>query len=128
MPDHEQAMLAYLKLAAVSHEKRQFPGRDRFLLLAGTEACRSGLLDVAETCRELVLQSNSRHMVRRYDTLMDALRDAEFQPFVKQLERFCPVERAEHLLSELGLSVDVPDATTEAAGRQARDILDRMRQ
>ena len=35
MPDHERAMLAYCKLAELSQEKRQLPGRDKFLVLAG---------------------------------------------------------------------------------------------
>lgn len=126
MHDHEYAMLSYLRLAVLSHEKRQLPGRDRFLLLAGTQACRSGLPEVADRCRDLVLRNNPRHLVRQYATFADALRNPDFQPFVKQLERFCPLEKAEHLLNELDIDVRLPETTTEAAGDRAEELLTTM--
>ena len=103
MIDHELRMCAYVQLAELSHEKRQALARDRFLLLAGAEACRAGWLDVAARCRTLLLASNPHHQAGRFDSLAAALRDADFQKLVAQHEHRCPPERAEHLLTELGL-------------------------
>ena len=42
------------------------------------------------------------------------LRDPEFKPFVKQLERFCPYGKAEHLLSQLDIE---PGLSTTGSGQ-----------
>ena len=115
MHDHERAMLAYVKLADVSQQKQQLPGRDKFLILAGAAACRAGWLDVAARCRELVLSHNPHHLLREHDSFPDALRSAEFEPFLKQLERQCGYERAEHLLGELGIDPAVPPERRDAS-------------
>lgn len=111
MIDHELRMCAYLQLACLSHEKQQALPRDRFLLLAGTEACRAGWLEVAARCRELLLTSNPHHQAAKFDSLSAALRDEDFQKLITQHERRCPAERAEHLLRMLGLEPrgDQPD-------------------
>ena len=119
MPDHERAMLAYVNLAAISSQKRQLAGRDRFLILAGAAACRAGWLDVAERCRQLVLDHNGRHQVGRSASFADAMRSADFLQYLRQQERFCGYERAEFLLRELGIDAAAPagvDAGTHALG------------
>ena len=121
MRDHEQAMLAYVRLARISQERGQLPGRDRLLVLAAAAACRAGWPQVAECCRRLVLEDNPRHLIGRGATALEAMRDEEFQPLLKQLERTCTYERAEHLLQEI--PPDVP--ATGDAGQQALAILDR---
>lgn len=98
MRNHELAMLAYSKLARISHEKQQFIGRDRFLILAGQSACRAGWLEIAEQCRDLVLRSNPRHLLSRADSFPAAIRDSDNDGFFSQVESFCPFEQAEHLL------------------------------
>ena len=124
MPDHERAMLAYVRLAALSQEKQQLGGRDKFLVLAAAEACRAGWPEVAERCRAMVLAHNSVHAIHRYATVADALRDDDFTTFLKQLERFCGHEKAEHLLNELEIEVDVPADRREAgAGAFALELL-----
>jgi len=124
MADHERAMLVYARLAALSQQKQQLVGRDRFLILAAAEACRAGWLPVADRCRTMVLANNPAHLVHHYATFAEALRDEEFQAFLKQLERFCGHEKAEHLLSELQVEIEVPTAWREAgAGPFALDIL-----
>lgn len=100
MRNHESAMLAYVRLASMSHEKQQAVGRDRFLVLAGFEACNSGWLDVAELCRVLVLRSNPRHLLGNCDSFPDAIRSKDNQLFFASLARFCPMEQAEHLLRQ----------------------------
>ncbi len=93
-------MLAYARLARLSHERRQAAGRDRFVILCGREACFAGWTDVAARCRELVLASNPRHLLSHSDTFPNALREPDNERFFSQLENFCPFEQAEHLLRE----------------------------
>jgi hypothetical protein len=108
MPDHDAAMLAFVKLAGVSQSRGQLGPRDKFLMLAGVAATRAGWSTVAARCRELVLAHNPSHLARRYATFADALRDTDFQPYLKQLERFCSYERAEHHLSQLEITPELP--------------------
>lgn len=98
---HDQTVLNYARLAAVSWQRGQLPGRDRLLILCGAAACHAGLLAVAERCRELVLVRNPRHLLHRYPSFPDALRGAELPPLVRQLTRQCSPEQAEFLLSRL---------------------------
>ena len=124
MPDHERAMLAYVRLAALSQKKQQLSGRDRFLILAAAEACRAGWPEVAERCRELVLENNPAHLIHRSPSMSEALRDDNFNTFLRQLERFCGLEKAEYLLTELGIDVDVPaDLRDAGAGAFSLDLL-----
>ena len=124
MHDHERAMLAYARLAAISQQKQQLPGRDKFLILAGAAACRAGWLDVAARCRELVLGHNPQHLLGENASFPDALRSPEFEPFLKQLRRQCGYERAEHLLGELGIDPAVPaERDQTSAGDYALGLL-----
>lgn len=102
MQNHELAMLAFARLARISHEKQQSAGRDRFLLLTGERACHAGWPDVAERSRELVLLSNPRHLLSKSATFADCLRSEEGAKFFPTLQKFCTFERAEHLLRGLG--------------------------
>ena len=98
MRNHETALLAYCRLARLSHEKKQTVGRDRFLVLAGREACLAGWVDVAARCRELVLASNPRHLLSRDATFPEAIREPDNGKYFAKLQAFCPFEQAEHLL------------------------------
>jgi len=104
MLDHETAMCAYVQLATLSDEKQQTLVRDRFLLLAGVEACRAGWLDVADRCREKLVASNPAHQINQHATMAVGLRDTDFQQLVARWERYCPFEQAEHMLRQLGLT------------------------
>ena len=113
MDEYDRQMLAYLTLARISGEKQQPSGRDRFWILAGVAACRAGWPEVASRCRELVIAGNPRHLLGRFSTLPDAMRDSEFEPFLRQLERFCGFEQAEHFVREQGLELPESDAADE---------------
>ena len=102
MRNHELAMLAYAKLARISHEKQQLIGRDRFLVSAGFEACHAGALDVAARCRELVLLENPRHLLSRASSFPETIRDRETEGFFRGLQKVCSFEQAEMLLREHG--------------------------
>jgi hypothetical protein len=93
-------MLAYARLARLSHERKQPVGRDRFVILCGREACLAGWLNVAAVCQELILTSNPRHLLSHSASFADALRAPDNARFFRQLEAFCPFEQAEHLLRE----------------------------
>lgn len=108
MDDHDAAMLAFVKLAGVSQSREQLGPRDKFLVLAGAAACRASHAAVAERCRELLLSHNPSHLLKRYETMELALEDGEFRTYLRQLSRFCPYEKAEHLLSQLDISTDLP--------------------
>ncbi|NOX53267.1 MAG: hypothetical protein GXP27_02285 [Planctomycetes bacterium] len=123
MRDFETEMLVYVRLAELAARKSQPIGRDRFLLLAGVAACRAGWPEVADQCRRLVLEHNPKHLVGRYASLADAVRDNQAEPFFRRLERFCPFERAEYLLSELGIRVPDLRLADETAGDAAARML-----
>ena len=122
MLDHETAMCAYVQLAVLSDEKQQTMVRDRFLLLAGAEACRAGWLEVAERCREKLVASNPAHQLNQHATMADALRDADFQQLAAKWERYCPFEQAEHLLRQLGL-IPEGDQPEIARGERMMQLL-----
>lgn len=102
MAEPDLALSAYLRLAAISHERGQLLPRNKFLVLSGDAACREGLLRVAERCRALVTANSPAHLVGRYESFPAALKSAEFQTYLKQLRKFCSVERAEYLLAGQG--------------------------
>lgn len=106
MEAEDRRMVGYAKLAALSRDRGQVAAAHRFLVLAGIAACRAGWLEVAERCREAVASENARHVVARYDSLPDALRDPDFEPFERSLNRECPWERSEHVLVELNVDLD----------------------
>jgi hypothetical protein len=108
MRDHETAMKVYVQLAVISDQKQQPQVRDRFMLLAGIEACRAGWPDVAAFCRERLLTENPSHQVKRHSTMADALRNEDFQRLVTHWERYCPFEKAEALLLQLNLPPEEP--------------------
>ncbi|MSR57232.1 MAG: hypothetical protein EXS05_06140 [Planctomycetaceae bacterium] len=113
MPDHDAAMLAYVKLAGVSQARKQLGPRDKFLVLAASAACRAGWPAVAERCRELILAHNAAHLLRKHPLFQDALRDADFQTYLKQIERFCSYEKAEYLLARQEMTPDLPKLSTK---------------
>ncbi|MFN8857398.1 MAG: hypothetical protein ACK50P_17670 [Planctomycetaceae bacterium] len=106
MHDYETRLLVYAQLAATAQSRGQLAPRDRFLVQAGMAALQSGSPPLAERCRELILQHNPHHLLHRYVSFQVAAAAADFQAFVRQLDRNHPYERAEHLLLGLGLSGD----------------------
>ncbi|MFN0055082.1 MAG: hypothetical protein ACKV0T_23155 [Planctomycetales bacterium] len=108
MADHDAAMLAFAKLAGLSQDRQQLGPRDKFLILAGTAALRAGWPAVAERCRELILSHNPRHLIGQSASFADALRNDDFQVFLRQAEKFCSYEKGEHLLSQNDLTPDLP--------------------
>jgi len=124
MADHESAMLSYIRLAEVSQRRRQLLGRNKLLVLAAAAACRAGWPDVAERCRQLVLENNPAHLIGKFPSVADALRSNDFAPLLKQHERLCGCERAEFLVNDLGLQPDSrPEEDDKTPGQVALDLL-----
>jgi hypothetical protein len=114
---HEKATLCYGQLACLSHEKSQPLMRDRFLLLMAASACRAGWPEIAAIGHRLLMAFAPQHQATRFATMADGLRDEEFAKVVQHWEKFCPLERAEMLLSELGDAPDDDIDDTEQAGQ-----------
>lgn len=108
MSEDERNLVIYARLAAASAAKQQLSGRDRFLILSGVAATRAGWPTIAAEARRLVLANNPRHLIGRWETFADALRSGEFPVFLRQLQRICGPEQADHLLSSLHSDPAVP--------------------
>ncbi len=99
MSDHDRFLWVYFQLAELSQQKNQLHPRDKFLILTGMEACKTGYLDIANRCQEIILNHNPNHLVKKYSSFADAMRDEDFLTFAGSLEKqFCNREQAEHLL------------------------------
>jgi hypothetical protein len=120
--NEDLATLRFAQLAAMSAQRGQSGGRDRFLVLAGIAATRAGWPAVAARCHHLVAAHAPRHLLNRYASMADALRDPDFEPFCRQLRRFCSSERAEHLLAEMGIAAD-PATDGQVAPTRVLEIL-----
>jgi len=79
--------------------------RDKLLVLAGVTAAEMGLDEISAVCRQKVLSHNGRHIVRRWPNMRRALADDRFQTYLKQLRRRYTPEKAEHMLSALGIEL-----------------------
>lgn len=97
MRSYDLELWTYLRLAEVSRRKQHILGSDKLLVLAGAAACRAGCLNVAERCREIIVRHSPRHLLARYATFADAMREDDFATLLKRLEKLCPFEQAEFL-------------------------------
>ncbi len=95
----------YLHLARASERRRQPHVRDRMLIVAAAIAERCRLSRIAAYCRQQVLESNPRHLIRRWPTIAVALYESDFQHFLKQLQRRYPQEKAEQMLQTLNIDM-----------------------
>ena len=103
MRDRVDILAIYLHLARASERRRRPQVRDRLFVLAAVAATRAGLLRIAAYCRRVVVESNAQHLIRRWATVADALRDAEFRHFLTHLEKRYSQENAEQLLQSLAI-------------------------
>jgi hypothetical protein len=122
--NHEMSMLTFARLARISHETPHPVGRDRFLVLAGREACLAGWLDVADRCRTLILAGNSHHFLSQSASFPDAMRDASNEGYFAVFDSFCSFEQAEHLLAKNGDLVEESLTDAGVAAIQELSSLD----
>ena len=95
----------YLHLALASERKLQMLDRDKLLVLASVYASAGKLHPIAELCRHKVLEHNPHHLIGHWPSVAGALEDEDFHPFLKQLDRRFPREKAELMLEELGIDL-----------------------
>jgi len=101
MPTAQEILSVYLQLARVSQRRRKAMARDRFLVLASMVAVDLELWDVADLCRRRILDHNPGHLVRRFESMRDAVGNEDYETLVTQLWRKYPFERLEYLLSRV---------------------------
>ena len=102
-----EELILYLRLAQAFKSRLQLSDRDRALVLASVCACGLNMSPISEFCRQLILQNNHGHMVRKWPSIDEAVEDGDFLHFLRQLRRKLPVERAESVLASLGFQCDV---------------------
>jgi hypothetical protein len=103
MADPVDLLANYLHLARASGLRRRPHVRDRLLVLAAVEATRAGLPRIAAYCRQDVLDHNPRHLLQRWLTVADALRDQEFQHFLVHLEKRYSPAAADKMMANLSI-------------------------
>jgi hypothetical protein len=96
----------YLHLARASRIRQRPHVTDRFLVLAGVAAARLNLPRISAYCRRLILQHNPHHAVSRWESLEEALRDDDFLPMLRHLQRRFPLEKVEQMLHSLGIHAE----------------------
>lgn len=106
-PRSERLAVLYLQLATACRGRGPVATRDRLLLLAARHASDANWVGEAETCRELVLLANPRHIIGRFDSFAAAQKSDDFQALARQLQRQCPQEMAEHLAERQQIDLDL---------------------
>ena len=71
-------------------------------MIAAVTASERHMESLAGYFRHKVLEHNGGHMLKRYETMFDALNDPDFLVFLKQIRRRFPIERVESQLDEFG--------------------------
>jgi hypothetical protein len=105
LANREHLLAMYLRLADASRRRHARAATARLLVLAANTASELGLDDVAEFCRHSVLRDNPQHMVGHFPSIRVARQDAAFASFVRSLARHYSWERAEYLLTNLGIEM-----------------------
>jgi hypothetical protein len=82
-----------------------------------------GLAPIAAACRETILAHNPGHMLSRWPTLTEGLRDPELQSLVAQLARRYGPEQAEQLLVQLGIERGAERSAYFSDGEYAAALL-----
>jgi hypothetical protein len=99
----ERSLVIFAILSWQAYLKKQIADADRLLILAGEQACMAGTLQVTDTVKKVLLSHAPHHMLANYASFADAMRASDFQEYLKGVHRFCSVEQAEWLLTEMNL-------------------------
>lgn len=101
MRDHQTNLFVYLNLARDRKKKLEMSDHARLLVLSAEAACESGLTSISQFCRQQVINNNPGHLIGRFETVNDALADADFQFFLSKIRRRFTIEHAESELDKL---------------------------
>ncbi len=105
MEDPGHYLAVYLHLARASGQRRRPHVRDRLLVLASVIAQQMKLTAIARYCRQEVLRHNAQHLIRRWETVDEAMATEDFVCFLQQLRRRYPPERVEQMLATLEIDL-----------------------
>jgi len=105
--DPTREIVIFARLAQAFKNRLQMQDRDRALIMVGVCASMLEMEVIANFCRQLILQNNHGHMLKRFENFREALRTEDFVTFLKQVRRKLPTEKAENLLVEFGYQCDV---------------------
>ena len=105
MAEADRLLGMYLHLARASKMRQQPLVRAKLLVLAGVQAQEMGLDQISALCRHRILAQNPRHLVRRWQTIGEALAMEPFQTHLKQLRRRYSREKVEHMIDSLGIEM-----------------------
>ncbi len=103
MPYSINQLSLYLHLAQRAGKQLRMSDRDRLLVLAAVSAANQHMPEIAAYCRHLVLSHNPGHMLKRWDTVYQAIEHPDFQHFLKQVQRRYTLEKAETMLIQAGI-------------------------
>ena len=114
---------SYLHLARAAELRRQPLVRDRVLLLAAVIAAQIDLAPIAAACRQRILKHNPRHLIGRFESVVEALEEEEFQALVVQVSGRYGPERVEQLVAQLGIERGQERAAYASDGEYAASLL-----
>ena len=116
-------LILYLRVAQAFKNRLQMSDRDRALVMAGTCASVLQMNPIADFCRQLVLQHNQGHMLRKYPSFTEALQDPDFGVFLKQVRRKLSPETAEAQIVLLEYYCDVLPSDYETKTEYAAAVM-----
>ncbi len=116
-------LILYLRVAQAFKNRLRMSDRDRALVMAGTCASVLNMNPIADFCRQLVLQHNQGHMLRKYEHFRDALEDPDFGVFLKQVRRKLTPEQAESQIVSLDYVCDVKPTDYETRSEFAAAVM-----
>ena len=71
-----------------------------------------------------MLRDSPSHMLSQSDDFPSFIKNEEFVPFLRMLEKFCSFEQAEHLLDNMGIDASMPaDVAESNIGEFALELL-----
>jgi len=123
MADPFTELIVYLRAAQAFKDRLRMSDRDRALVMAGTCAAALRMNPLADFCRQLVLQHNQGHMLRKYAKFSEAILDPDFGVFLKQVRRKLTPEQAESLIVSLGYECDVKPSDYETKSEYAAAVM-----
>lgn len=118
-----EEMAAYLKLAQAYRSRSLMPDRDRALLLAAINASLLQMHPLSELCRKMILQNNPGHMLRKFESVAEAINDSDFHTFAKQIRRKIPFEKSQLIMADLNYTVSIKKSDYGSESEYAAALL-----
>lgn len=100
--DPSKELVLYARLSQAYKSRRQMQDRDRALVMSGVCASMLNMAPIAKFCRQLIMQNNRGHMMKRYESFDAALKDEDFYAFLKQVRKKIPADKVPAIVEQLG--------------------------